>query len=281
MEVTKPKLTITQAVKEMPVEESLILLAQICDRLKERIDLKQGPQGHRGERGEASTVPGPAGPPGRDGADGKDGADAFNHFRIEVTKGDEPSAQIVWSEDGFFQVLELCLPRGEKGDPSSVPGPTGPQGPKGDTGATGPQGERGIAGLQGSVGPTGLPGPQGERGIVGPKGDTGAVGPAATVDEIRVAFAEALRDPELNKLALAKLILAQAVARREERLLEQQGLNRVVPAATRVRMAIENVAQDAVVPEPEPTPPPVAAPVVQTPVAPAPEKKGWLQRIFG
>ena len=108
---------------------------------------------------------------------------------------------------GTSQLLSVPYALYAKNSGSSIPGPTGAQGPagvdgangetgaqgpqgpagavgaqgeKGDTGAIGPKGDTGAQGLQGVKGDTGAAGSQGlkgDTGATGPKGDTGAIGP--------------------------------------------------------------------------------------------------------
>ena len=81
-----------------------------------------GPQGPKGDTG-------PQGPAGDVGQ--------FSDLSIgNVVSGAVASATI--TGDAPHQILNLTLPKGEKGD-------IGPQGPKGDTGATGPQGPAGSS----------------------------------------------------------------------------------------------------------------------------------------
>jgi len=90
----------------------------------------------------------------------------FNVLSIgEVKSGEEASATITGKEPN--QVLNLTLPKGDKGDI----GLTGPKGDIGERGPQGIQGEQGIQGLQGE------PGPQGEKGDKGDKGEIGEVDP--------------------------------------------------------------------------------------------------------
>lgn len=117
------------------------------------------------------------GEPGPQGIQGPVGP-SINLSVGEVTDGDSASATITGS--GKDYVLNLTLPKGEKGDQ----GVAGPQGPKGDQGE---QGIQGIQGPQGEVGPTGATGPQGEKGDKGdtgeqgPKGEKGDLGPSPNI----------------------------------------------------------------------------------------------------
>ena len=68
--------------------------------------------------------------------------------------------------------------KGQKGDDSTVPGPTGPQGGTGPTGVKGEKGEAStVVGPQGAQGPAGSDGAKGE---VGPQGATGPTGAGST-----------------------------------------------------------------------------------------------------
>lgn len=86
------------------------------------------------------------GEPGPQGIQGPVGP-SVNLSIGEVTDGDSASATITGTSPNL--VLNLTLPKGEKGDP----GVEGPQGPKGDQGEQGVQGEQGPKGEQGDVGP--------------------------------------------------------------------------------------------------------------------------------
>ncbi len=69
-------------------------------------------------------------------------------------------------------------PQGQKGDPSTIPGPIGPAGPAGKDGKDGKDGVS-IRGIQGQKGdPSTIPGPIGPAGPIGPRGP---VGPAPDI----------------------------------------------------------------------------------------------------
>ena len=89
------------------------------------------------------------------------------------------------------------------------------------------------------------------EGPVGPKGEPGK---DATVDDIRKAFAEVLADPELNKLAFAKLLQVQEVVGQQEQEIERRRLVALRPAVAAIRQSIENATQGAVVPAEKPAP---------------------------
>lgn len=145
------------------------------------------------------------GEPGPQGIQGPVGP-SVNLSIGEVTDGDSASATITGTSPNL--VLNLTLPKGEKGDP----GVEGPQGPKGDQGEQGVQGEQGpkgdvgpsinlsigtvqkgdnanasISGTspnyslnltlpKGDKGDTGEQGPQGIQGPEGPQGEKGDQG---------------------------------------------------------------------------------------------------------
>ena len=133
------------------------------------------------------------GEPGPQGIQGPVGP-SVNLSIGEVTDGDSASATITGTSPNL--VLNLTLPKGEKGDP----GVEGPQGPKGD------QGEQGVQGEQGPKGDVGPQGEKGDQGPQGPKGDTGSTGPApnlsiGTVDsgvEANASISGANPDYKLN-----------------------------------------------------------------------------------
>jgi hypothetical protein len=158
------------------IAAKLIELQEFTQRLADDFDtaqnLARGPAGTRGEAGKDgkdSTVAGPVGPAGKDA-----------HIRIgKVTAGEKAHAVI---QNG---VLDLTLPRGERGADSQVPGPAGP---KGDS-IIGPKGDKGES----------IVGPRGERGadsqIAGPKGDPGkdAVSPKFVVGDVHNGEEAAVR----------------------------------------------------------------------------------------
>ena len=168
----------------------------------------QGPKGDTGEKGDKGDT-GEQGPQGIQGPKGEKGDIGLSNTLTigVVSKGDEASANI--TGDSPNQILNLVLPKGDKGDQ----GPKGEDGkgvnilgsynsleelqaehPTGNVGDAylingslyvwseteriwknvgliqGPQGERGPQGIQG---PRGEQGPQGIQGEQGPKGDTG------------------------------------------------------------------------------------------------------------
>jgi hypothetical protein len=151
----------------------------------------KGPQGIAGPPGStgAKGDPGPTGSQGPAGATGAQGAQGtpgekwsagaglpsgtapgtnVGDWYLDTTTGDvyEKTGASVWTLRGNI--------KGPKGDPSTVPGPTGPQGPIGNTG---PQGTTGAQGPQGNPGATGATGAQGPKGDTGATGSTGAQGP--------------------------------------------------------------------------------------------------------
>lgn len=132
------------------------------------------PKGKTGDKGETGAT-------GATGAKGDTGATPQLSIGT-VVKGDDAAATITGTAEN--PVLNLTLPKGDKGDT----GATGGKGDKGDTGATGQTGPQGPTGATPrlSVGmvSTGLPGSQASVTITGtaedpvlnfaiPKGDTG------------------------------------------------------------------------------------------------------------
>ena len=121
------------------------------------------PGGTRGLQG----VPGPKGETGEPGPKGETGEPGPGNFLTigSVTSGTVASATI--TGESPTQVLNLILPKGEKGE-------TGEPGPKGETGEPGPKGETGEPGIQG------IPGMPGEQGYsiakVEKKSGTGSPG---------------------------------------------------------------------------------------------------------
>lgn len=69
-------------------------------------------------------------------------------------------------------------PTGPAGAPSTIPGPTGPQGSTGPQGITGANST--VSGPTGSQGPTGPQGMQGQQGVTGPTGSQGPTGSSCT-----------------------------------------------------------------------------------------------------
>jgi hypothetical protein len=118
------------------------------------------------------------------------------------------SAVVPAGADGGIQVLatdvsDLVIDmNGYFVQATTVPGPSGPQGPIGNTGPTGgvgPQGPIGNTGATGGVGPQGPIGNTGATGGVGPQGpigNTGAAGPPGTSGLIAFSDFFALMPPD-------------------------------------------------------------------------------------
>ena len=161
----------------------------------------QGPQGIQGPKGEQ----GPIGPSGEKGEQGIPGPS--NTLSIgSVTSGDTANATLTGTSPN--QILNLVLPKGDKGDDGTGVTILGsynsleelqsahPTGNPGDSylingdlyvwsdtektwknvgtiqGPIGPQGPQGIPGVQGEKGEKGEQGPQGEQGESGPQGNS-------------------------------------------------------------------------------------------------------------
>jgi hypothetical protein len=126
----------------------------------------QGPMGIQGFVGPAGGM-GAAGPQGPAGAAGPAGNNGIDGKTI-LNGTNAPTAGIGVDGDFFINTIanQIYGPKtgGVWGSPTSIVGPTGPQGaqgPAGGVGAMGPQGPIGLTGPQGPAGPTGPQGPAG------------------------------------------------------------------------------------------------------------------------
>ncbi len=167
-----------------------------------RAEELRGPAGPRGPQG----LPGKDAAPARDGKDGRDGRDGKDAQPVEIIVGDvsvgDKAAAIFTRRDGVY-VLNLVLPRaergprGERGEPSQVPGPQGIPGRDGaDSQIAGPPGRDGADSQV--------------AGPVGPKGDAGLC-----EDEIRRIVVSALSDVGVMNENAKKLIEVKALIRRK------------------------------------------------------------------
>jgi hypothetical protein len=105
--------------------------------------------GAAGRDGLDSTVAGPKGDSGLAGRDGIDGKSivgpAGRDAKISigsVTAGEEASATL--REENGVQILDIVLPRGERGADSTVAGSQGPRGEIGPEGLRGYSGDNGF-----------------------------------------------------------------------------------------------------------------------------------------
>ncbi len=185
-------LSLKETVKGMQIEEAVDLLAEICQELIKRCELKRGPQGERG----ASVVgeQGPIGPPGRDADVAEVVGAAQRVMQDELQSAKDTLREIVVKElkqggviDSEGRAILIPGPPGKDGrdgvdgKDSTVPGPKGDVGPAGYTpkkgidyfdGVPGQDGQS-VVGLQGPVGrDSTVPGPQGTCGEPGQAGVT-------------------------------------------------------------------------------------------------------------
>lgn len=167
--------------------------------------------GPTGPQGASSTVPGPVGATGNIGPTGPQGVKGADSTVVGPTGATGPQGirGVTGATGPYGQMGPMgptgigtpgpagtgatgpTGPTGPTGADSTVPGPTGTQGPSGATGNTGPtgadstvpgpQGPTGSVGATGNIGPTGptgaastVPGPQGVTGVTGSTGPTGA-----------------------------------------------------------------------------------------------------------
>ena len=150
----------------------------------------------------------------------------FNVLSIgEVKSGETAEASITGKEPN--QVLNLTLPKGEKGE-------TGLTGPKGDTGERGPQGIQGEVGPQGETGPQGI---QGEKGDKGEKGDTGEVNPLiSNLVNYYLKTETYTKDEVLNLINAIKTIQMEVVTE-----LPATGENNIIYLIARIKEETSNI----------------------------------------
>jgi len=178
-----------------------------------RYQLEQGPQGQTGPAGAAASA-GPAGPKGDQGPAGPTGATGsaggFASVVITTTSATTPSATITGTAPN--QVLNLSIPKGDKGDAGSAASlaigtVSSGAAPLATITGTAPNQVLNLTLQQGPQGPQGIQGIQGIQGVKGDTGATGATGPQGTAAGITIKGVASAWPPSSSPTAFDAWIL--------------------------------------------------------------------------